>query len=249
MPHHTDAGRFSSLIKPKSEANQEPRPSKRLMAQRAARDPSVRAAQVRRAYFASGSSQLLWNIDLEAILNRVSSECAWSERVDLWIGDVALACACIRGDQSAWSELITRHMRSLCEGAELRLSPQQSRLLVERFIRELRAATLAVAQRGNTELPRDSTNEPSLHDYHGGQTIARWLLAHILARVERMPLGLPLSLPGGYGEQPVARSFKRKAPPMLGVESEAVASILDSALAPRTLASDAPASERVPQAT
>lgn len=249
MPHHTDAGRSSALNKSKSGASQERRVSKRLQAQRAAHDPTAREALVRRAYFAAGSGRPLWSVSLDEVLERVSTVCAWSERVDLWIGDVALTCACIRGDQSAWSELVTRHMRSLCEGAELRLSPQQSRLLVERFIRELRATTLAVAQGNASASPVRSTGEPSLHDFHGGQTLARWLLAHILARVETMPLGIPLSLPGGLGDQRILRSVPRRAVPVLSLESETVASILDSVLAPRTLDKDAPASARVPQAT
>jgi len=249
MPHHTHAGRFSALNKLKSEASQAPRPSKRVQAQRAARDPSVRLALVRRAYFVAGAAHPLWDVGLDAIIDRISTGCAWSERVDLWISDVALSCACIRGDQSAWSELITCHMRSLCEGAELRLSPQQSRLLVERFIRELRASTLAATQRGDGAVPLPSAGDPSLHDYRGGQTLARWLLAHILARVETMPLGAPMSLPDVRREERVDRSVTRQRAPALCLESEAVASILDSTLSPRTLAADAPASARVPLAT
>lgn len=249
MPHHTDAGRSASFNKSMLRANQAPRLSKRLQAHRAACDPSLRAALVRRAYFVAGSQRPLWNVSLETILDCVSTDGVWSERVDLWIGDVALACACIRGDQSAWNELITRHMRSLCEGAELRLSPQQSRLLVERFIRELRASTLAATQRADAAALARNGSEPSLHDYRGGQTLARWLLGHILARVETMPLGVPLSLPGRCREESVVRSFRRGDTSALSVESEAVASILDSVLAPRTLDSDAPANARVPQAT
>lgn len=249
MPHHTDAGRSSALNKSKFGASQDRRVSKRLQTQRVAHDPAARETLVRRAYFAAGSGRPLWSVSLDEVLERVSTACAWSERVDLWIGDVALTCACIRGDQSAWSELVTRHLRSLCEGAELRLSPQQARLLVERFIRELRAATLSVAQGKAAASPARSAGEPSLHDFRGGQTLARWLLAHVLARVETMPLGIPLSMPGSSGNQRVLRSVPRRAAPVLSLESEAVVSILDSALAPRTLANDAPASTRVPQAT
>jgi len=249
MPHHTQAGSFSALNMMKSGGSTNTaRPSKRLQAKRAAQDPTVRRASVQRAYFAIGARHPLWDVGLDSILQQVQLDGVWMERVDLWIADVALACACIRGDQSAWSELITRHVRSLCEGAELRLSPQQSRLLVERFIRELRAATLATSQRGFGRDPGVLAEDLSLQSYCGGQTLARWLLAHILARIETMPLGLPLSVqlkcdrmvaPGAAGQRDVNGV----------IESETVASILDSVPPPRTLVIEASACGRVPQAT
>jgi hypothetical protein len=249
MQHHTQAGSFSALNTMKSEGgSNNTRPSKRLQAKRAAQTPTVRRASVQRAYFVVGAQHPLWDVGLDAILQQVQLEGVWMERVDLWIADVALACACIRGDQSAWSELITRHVRSLCEGAELRLSPQQSRLLVERFIRELRASTLAVTRRGFGTNPAEVAEDLSLQSYGGGQTLARWLLAHILARIETMPLGLPLSVQLKC-DRMVARGAAGKRDIDGGIELESVASILDSVPPPRTLVIETSACGRVPQAT
>jgi len=252
MPNHIDAGRFTAVNNGRTGAGQGALRSKRLQAQFVSRDLANRIASVRRAYFVVGAERPLWDVALDAILEQVSAEGVWSARAELWIADLALACACIRGDQIAWSELVTRHIRSLCEGAELRLTPQQSRLLVERFLRELRATTLAEAQRVDAARRAQPSNETALQDYRGGQTLARWLLAHILARVERMPLGVPMSTLSKSSSAGRRDGRNAHASPLVHahvVDSAEVASILDSVPPPRTLASDAPASMRVPQAT
>ncbi|MSR44871.1 MAG: hypothetical protein EXS15_05895 [Phycisphaerales bacterium] len=139
----------------------------------------------------------------------------WNSSAESWIEDVVIACACIRGEQQAWHHLQLANTWRLREAAELRLSPQRASLLVERTWSELRAST------------RLDLDSPRMQEYHGGETVARWLVSLILSRIEEIPTGVPVNPPVG----------------------STVDAILDTMPRLRTLACDPSSSGCVPQAT
>lgn len=136
---------------------------------------------LRRAFFASAHSHARWRIDIETVIARVdcdgASAAAWRLPPSAWIEDVVIACACLGGDQQAWHNVQLANTWRLREVAELRLTPPQASLMIERFWRDIHAQS------------RDQQNFRGLHRYHGGETLSRWLLSQVLAQVESLPVG------------------------------------------------------------
>ncbi len=177
--------------------------------------PSDRTNLLRRAFFASALAHSRWRVDIETVIARVECEsdspAPWRLPPSAWIEDVVIACACMRGEQQAWHSVQLANTWRLREVAELRLTPSQASLLVERFWREIQLRS------------REPKNSRGLHNYHGGETLSRWLLSQVLAQVEALPVG--------------------------GSITTSVDAILDTMPQLRTLASEASETTRVPQAT
>lgn len=205
-------------------------PSAKMLNKRTLTSTAQRSDMIRRAYFANAQTHAKWNVSIELVISQVDLQnVKWMDRVELWIDDAVIACACVRGEQQAWNHLTMANTWKMREAAELRLSPQEALLMVERFWRELRANTCAESctesctnSRTNS---RTMTDRRRMQQYRGGQTIARWLLSQILGQVESIPLGS-------------ARSTR-----------STVSTILDTMPRLRTLDCEAFALKRMPQAT
>lgn len=157
-------------------------PSSRMLKPRVMITVAQRGDTIRRAYFAHAPAHSKWNVSIETLISQVDLEnTKWADQVDLWIADAVIACACVRGEQQAWNHLSMANTWKMREAAELRLTPHEAILVVERFWRELRANTCA---RLGT-----CADGASMQQYRGGQTITRWLLSNILGQVEAIPLG------------------------------------------------------------
>ena len=98
-----------------------------------------------------------------------------------WAADVALAVACCRDLPEAWSHLTVANTWRLREACALRLDAEESILFTERFWADLRARTRAAARD-----PEGSARggELRLQCYSGQRALARWLVAHLLVRLE-----------------------------------------------------------------
>ena len=180
-----------------------------------------RTNSLRRAYFASSISHSRWNVSVECAISQVNwNDCKSDSQPEQWIEDVVVACACIRGEQQAWHYVQFANTWRLREAAELRLSPEQASILVERFWRQLRSNSCA-AKNGNQS---EGLSELRMQNYRGGQLLTRWLLSKILAQIESLPLGST-------------------------VLGSTVDAILDTMPQLRTLGCEASVSKRVPQAT
>lgn len=181
-----------------------------------------RTNSLRRAYFANSISHSRWNVSVECAISQVNlSDCKRDSQPEQWIEDVVIACACIRGEQQAWHYVQFANTWRLREAAELRLSPEQASILVERFWRQLRSNSSAAAKNGNQS---KGLSELRMQNYRGGQLLTRWLLSKILTQIESLPLGST-------------------------VLGSTVDAILDTMPQLRSLGSEASVSERVPQAT
>ncbi len=154
-------------------------PSKQLRAAQTSRKERVNL--LRRAFFASAFAHARWRVDIETVIARVECEsaspAAWRLAPSAWIEDVVIACACTSGDQQAWHNVQLANTWRLREVAELRLTPPQASLLVERFWRDLQTSS------------RDQSKSQGLHRYHGGEALSRWLLSQVLAQVEALAVG------------------------------------------------------------
>ncbi|MSR68819.1 MAG: hypothetical protein EXS17_00500 [Phycisphaerales bacterium] len=154
-------------------------PSKQLRPAQPSQQERVNG--LRRAYFATAAAHARWRIDIEAVIAQVESTVApaapWRLPPSEWIEDVVIARACIQGEQQAWHHVQLANTWRLREVAELRLTPSQASLLVERFWRNLHVRS------------RAQNNSAGLHTYHGGETLSRWLLSQVLAQVESLPVG------------------------------------------------------------
>ena len=141
-----------------------------------------RTNSLRRAFFASSLSHSRWNVGVECVISQVNwDDCKRDSQPDQWVEDVVIACACIRGEQQAWHHVQFANTWRLREAAELRLSPEQASLLVERFWRVLRTNSRAA----NSQC----ANGLRMQNYRGGQMLTRWLLSQILTQIEALPLG------------------------------------------------------------
>ncbi len=148
--------------------------------------PHERVNLLRRAYFASALAHARWRVDVECVIAHVESSqgdaTSWRVQPKEWIEDVVIACACVGGDQQAWHTLQLANTWRLREVAELRMSPSHASLLVERFWRELRVRSVGQQNARHS----DRKAHRGLCDYRGGETLSRWLLSQVLARVESL---------------------------------------------------------------
>ncbi len=141
-----------------------------------------RTNSLRRAYFASSISHARWKVDVESVISQVNwNDCKKDSQLEQWVEDVVIACACIRGEQQAWHHVQFANTWRMREAAELRLSPEQASLLVERFWRVLRTNSCSA----NSQC----THGLRMQNYRGGQMLTRWLLSQILTQIESLPLG------------------------------------------------------------
>lgn len=96
-----------------------------------------------------------------------------------WAADVALAVACCRDLPEAWSHMTVAHTWRLRESCALRLDAEEAILFTERFWSDLRAQTRAAARD-----PEAARGALRLQCYGGQRALARWLVAHLLVRLE-----------------------------------------------------------------
>ena len=98
-----------------------------------------------------------------------------------WAADIALAVACCRDLPEAWSHLTVANTWRLREACALRLDAEESILFTERFWADLRARTRAAMRDPEAGAQCGALR---LQCYSGQRALARWLVAHLLVRLE-----------------------------------------------------------------
>jgi hypothetical protein len=117
-----------------------------------------------------------------------------------WAADVALAVACCRDLPEAWGHLVVANTWRLREACALRLDAEESILFTERFWSDLRTRTRA-AMRDPESGARGGALR--LQCYSGQRALARWLVAHLLVRLES-GVGVPS---GSLDSSPAAHTL------------------------------------------
>ncbi|MSR28228.1 MAG: hypothetical protein EXS03_01465 [Phycisphaerales bacterium] len=134
---------------------------------------AARIAEVRRAYFAVASCHAHWRIGVDTVVALAGCDRPrWKRPADLWMEDLLVAAACLKGNQEAWHHLELANSWRLREAAQLRLSPGRSAMFVARFWLDLKRNS------------RAGGGVPSLTDYCGEELLSRWLVARLFARLE-----------------------------------------------------------------
>jgi hypothetical protein len=98
-----------------------------------------------------------------------------------WAADIALAVACCRDLPEAWSHLTVANTWRLREACALRLDAEESILFTERFWADLRARTRTAMRDPGAGAQCGALR---LQCYSGQRALARWLVAHLLVRLE-----------------------------------------------------------------
>jgi len=151
--------------------------------------PEWRSA-LHRGYFAQlgqawvGHSRWIRGItakDLVDHVERTSPAGIPESAASSWAADVALAVACCRDLPEAWSHLTVANTWRLREACALRLDAEESILFTERFWADLRAQTRAAMRDPEAAAQGGALR---LQCYSGHRALARWLVAHLLVRLE-----------------------------------------------------------------
>ena len=151
--------------------------------------PEWRSA-LQRGYFSQlgqawvGHSRWIRGITAQDLIDHVElaspagiPECAASS----WAADIALAVACCRDLPEAWSHLTVANTWRLREACALRLDAEESILFTERFWSDLRTRTRAAMRDPESG---GQCGALRLQCYSGQRALARWLVAHLLVRLE-----------------------------------------------------------------
>ena len=117
-----------------------------------------------------------------------------------WAADVALAVACCRDLPEAWSHLTVANTWRLREACALRLDAEESILFTERFWADLRARTRTAMRDPDAGAQCGALR---LQCYSGQRALARWLVAHLLVRLES-GVGVPS---GALDSSPAAHTL------------------------------------------
>ncbi|MBX3356037.1 MAG: hypothetical protein KF724_10125 [Phycisphaeraceae bacterium] len=141
-------------------------------------DPAL-SSLLRRQFFCCAEFATCRRVGLEEVeahlINAGLSITPRPQRVLSHLPDVMQAIACIRGDVTAWNDLVNAHAWCLDRLCAEQLGANDGLIFARRFWRDLRRATVTASGEGRSQpsLPRGVA--PRLQQYSGVRPLRLWL--------------------------------------------------------------------------